>query len=204
MANAVPRWRNTMSTACSSYQSPLFLRSRSQIQCNKKLSHPLFLTDAMPLPDTQNHPDTGCSWDAFLKNRPDTGCSWGAFLKNRPDTGCNWGAFLKNHPDTGCSWGVFLKNRPDTGCNWGAFLKNHPDTGCSWGVFLKNMPLCYQKREGAILCAPSLFLHPIVRCLHGCACNRHGAFNRQTADSSSLWRSPSREPELSRGRLQDD
>ena len=176
MANAVPRWRNTMSTACSSYQSPLFLRSRSQIQCNKKLSHPLFLTDAMPLPDTQNHPDTGCSWDAFLKNRP----------------------------DTGCSWGVFLKNRPDTGCNWGAFLKNHPDTGCSWGVFLKNMPLCYQKREGAILCAPSLFLHPIVRCLHGCACNRHGAFNRQTADSSSLWRSPSREPELSRGRLQDD
>ena len=190
MANAVPRWRNTMSTACSSYRSPLFLRSRSQIQCNKKSSHPLLKTDAMALPDTQNHPDTGCSWEAFLKNHPDTGCSWGAFLKNHPDTGCNWGAFLKNRPDTGCSWDVFLKNRPDT--------------GCSWGVFLKNMPLCYQKREGATLCAPSLFLHSIVRCLHGCACNRHGAFNRQTADSSSLWHSPFREPELSRGHLQDD
>ena len=154
--------------------------------------------------DTQNHPDTGCSWDAFLKNHPDTGCSWGAFLKNHPDTGCSWGVFLKNRRDTGCSWGVFLKNRPDTGCSWGAFLKNRPDTGCSWGVFLKNMPLCYQKREGATLCAPSLFLHPIVGCLHGCACKRPDAFNQQTADSFSLWRSPSREPELSRGHLQDD
>ncbi len=82
--------------------------------------------------------------------------------------------------------------------------QNRPDTGCSWGVFLKKYAAMLSNKEGATLCVPSLFLHSIVRCLHGCACKRHDAFNRQTADSSSLWRSPSREPELSRVHLQDD
>ena len=82
--------------------------------------------------------------------------------------------------------------------------QNHSDTGCSWGVFLKKYAAMLSKKEEATLCAPSLFLHPIVRCLHDCACKRHDAFNRQTTDSFSSWRSPSREPELSRGHLQDD
>ena len=82
--------------------------------------------------------------------------------------------------------------------------QNHSDTGCSWGAFLKKYAAMLSKKEGATLCAPSLFLHPIVGCLHGCACKRPDAFNQQTADSFSLWRSPSREPELSRGHLQDD
>jgi len=82
--------------------------------------------------------------------------------------------------------------------------QNRSDTGCSWGVFLKNHAAILSKKEGAHRVAPSLFLHPIVRYLHGRACKRHDAFNRQTADSFSSWRLPSREPELSRGHLQDD